>query len=488
MSEYFDKSGPSTEAARRIEDIRRRIRELDRAYYIDARPLVSDREYDKLFRELEDLERQYPDLVTPDSPTQRVGGEPLDRFETVAHARPMLSLANTYSEGELRDFHRRAIDGLDSENIDYSVELKYDGVALSLVYEDCRLVRAVTRGDGYRGDDITSNAKTIRGVPLRAQPLEVDGALVRDFEVRGEVYMNEEDFLALNRGRVERGEKPYANPRNLTAGSLKLLDPRMVAERPLRIVCYYLYTDQGRLQSHYENIEILNSAGFPTGETRLCRSIEEVFEFIKKWRAGRRELPYQIDGIVVKADSLAQQDALGFVARSPRWAIAYKYEAETAETVLKNIELQVGRTGAVTPVAELEPVFLAGSTISHATLHNEDYIAGLDIRIGDTVTIEKGGEVIPKVTGVAVEKRPADARQFEFPDVCPCVRRHPIVRPEGEANHYCNDPQCPWQLRRRIEHFASRNAMDIEGLGEKVVAQFTELGLLKNIADIYELG
>ncbi|MCL5991414.1 MAG: NAD-dependent DNA ligase LigA, partial [Bacteroidetes bacterium] len=473
---------------KRIIVLREQIKKHDNAYYIEAQPTITDKEYDELFRELQRLEQKYPQLITKDSPTQRIGSDAVKEFERVNHDKPMLSLSNTYSEVEVRDFDRRVREALPNEEINYVAELKYDGVALSLKYKDGKLDCAVTRGDGFAGDDITENVKTIRNIPLSVTNLKIDGKEIINFEVRGEVYLTEKDFLRINELREEAGEKIYANPRNLTAGTLKLLDPKLVSQRPLKFVCYYFDSSEINFNSHHENIKIIKQLGFQIGESvELYSNLDDVFAFIKTWERKRNELGFQIDGIVLKVDSIKQQEILGTVARSPRWAIAYKYEAENAHTLLKDITLQVGRTGIITPVAELEPVFLAGSTISRATLHNADYISERDIRIGDTVVIEKGGEVIPKVTKVVLEKRTPDAIEFKFPDVCPCDLKSPISRLEGEASYLCIHPECPWQIRRLIEHFASRNGMNIEGLGEKVVGQFVELGYLKNVADIYSL-
>jgi len=475
-------------AEKRIRELRDLIRLHDYYYYVEAQPRISDREYDALFHELKQLEAEFPDLITPDSPTQRVGGEPLKEFPHVQHRIPMLSLDNTYSREELREFDRRVREALAGEPYRYVAELKYDGVSVSLHYRNGSFVLGASRGDGFTGDDITQNLRTIRSLPLRVRPVEYHGVPLRNFEVRGEVYLLIADFLRLNREREEAGERPFANPRNLAAGTLKLLDPREVAKRPLRLVCYYLLTDEVELQFQSENLQLLRQMGFPTDpHWKLCHTLEDVFAYVDYWEEAREKLPFQIDGIVLKVDSLRQQQLLGTVARAPRWAIAYKYEAKKATTVLKNIVLQVGRTGKVTPVAELEPVFLAGSTISRATLHNADYIAALDLRIGDTVIVEKGGEVIPKVSGVVLEKRPAQAQPYRFPEVCPCPHRQPLYRPPGEVDYYCDHPECPWQIRRRIEHFASRRAMDIEGMGPRVVDQLVQAGLLRNIADIYDL-
>lgn len=481
--------GPSDNKVKnRIDELCKLIKEYDIAYYRDAMPLIDDRSYDLLMAELIELEKSNPQYVSLDSPSQRVSGEPLKQFLTVEHDKPMLSLANTYSRQEVEDFDKRVASILGSETYCYVCELKFDGVAISLRYRNGKLFLGVTRGDGLKGDDITQNISTIKSIPLSIDKMLYKHNEVNDFEVRGEVYLDEKDFLQINEVRINNNEKPFANPRNLTAGTLKLLDPSTVAQRPLKIVCYYFDSNAVKLGSHFENIELLRRLGFPTSHaTRRLNTLAEVFQFIDEWEIARRDLPFQIDGIVIKVDSLVQQQRLGFVARSPRWAIAYKYEAEKTTTRLNSITFQVGRTGVVTPVAELEPVFLAGSTISRATLHNADFIAERDIRTGDMVIIEKGGEVIPKVVAVDISKRQPESVPFTFPEYCSCQLNSKLTRPEGEVNFYCNHPECPWQLRRRIEHFASRNAMNIDGLGEKVVEQFVEIGILNNIADIYDL-
>lgn len=496
----------------RAAHLRSELRRHDHLYYVEARPVISDREYDALLQELQQLEQQHPELVTPDSPTQRVSGTPIGSFETVSHQVPMLSLQNTYSREEVEDFDRRVRAALEGTVPEYVCELKVDGVAMSLIYENNTLTRAVTRGDGERGDVVTQNVRTIRSVPLvlsskqqvassksvntkhqTASLFEDEGRRTSDagrLEVRGEIYMLDADFVKLNEQALERGEKPYANPRNTTAGTLKQKDAREVAKRPLQFVAYWLLEggEHDRTETHARNIERLKTMGFPIGrDVRVCTTIDEVMRYINEWEEKRDTLPFQIDGVVIKVNALRQQDELGAVARSPRWAIAYKYEAKKATTILRDITLQVGRTGVVTPVAELEPTFLAGSTISRATLHNEDYVRELDLRIGDTVQIEKGGDVIPKVSAVVIEKRPADAVEWHMPSHCPCQHHSPLHRPEGEANYYCTHGACPWQVRRRLEHFAGRDAMDIEGLGEKAIDQFVDAGLLTNIADIYDL-
>lgn len=487
MSLYDGEQQENSEILGRIEELREQIRAHDYHYYIEARPVVSDREYDKLMEELTDLERQHPQFATPDSPTQRVGGEPLKEFAQVEHERPMLSLANTYSREEVLDFDRRIRELLDTGSFRYVAELKYDGVAVSLHYRDGRFVLGATRGNGVVGDDITQNLRTIASIPLMARPTAPDGNGLRNFEVRGEVYMLNEDFLALNEEREAEGEKRFANPRNLTAGTLKLQDPREVAARPLQIVTYNLAADSGAPATHSGGLEMLRSLGFPTGVISVCNTIDDVFAFIEEWEQKRASLPFMIDGIVVKVDSLAQQRELGSVSRFPRWAIAYKYEAQKVQTVMRDILYQVGRTGVVTPVADLDPVFVSGSTVSRATLHNADFILEKDIRVGDAVLIEKGGEVIPKVVEVVLAQRPEGSTPFEFPHICPCPEQQPLHRYEDEANYYCEYPGCPWQVRRRLTHYASRHAMEIEGLGDKVVDQLVDAKLLASIPDIYDL-
>lgn len=485
--DLFHSDVDKTIAIKRIDELRELIGKYDNAYYVEAEPLIEDSEYDLLFKELQEIENKFPDLISSDSPTQRVGGEPIAGFVTVTHEKPMLSLANTYSREELEDFDKRVRELLVKEKYSYVTELKYDGVAISLRYVNGKLDTGATRGDGTSGDDVTNNIRTMKNIPLQVKDVVVAGVSIKNFEVRGEVYMLEKDFLKINEERIVKDEKPYANPRNLTAGTLKLLDPKLFSARPLKMAAYYLDSRDMALKSHSENLKYLKELGFPVGEhSKVCGDLNAVFEFIDLWEKKRNELPFQIDGIVIKVDIIEQQRVLGTVARSPRWAIAYKYEAESAETVLNDIKLQVGRMGTVTPVAVLEPVFLAGSTISRATLHNADFIDELDIRIGDTVIIQKGGDVIPKVVSVITEKRPPNSVKYVFPDVCPCELKKPIVRPEGEAGYFCNASDCPWQIRRKIEHFMSRNAMNIAG-GEKGVDQLVSAGLLSNIADLYDL-
>lgn len=474
----------ATEAARRVKELTDKIREHDYKYYVLSSPTVSDYEYDALMKELEDLEAEFPELKTPASPTQRVSGQPTKEFPTVTHAVPMLSLANTYSEVELIDFDRRVNSLLHHEPYRYVAELKIDGVAISLRYQNGILVHGATRGDGMQGDEITNNLRTIRSIPLRCRL--VQGGLL-DFEVRGEVYMRKNDFEKMNEEREIAGEKLFVNARNSTSGTLKLQDPKIVAMRPLNMYSYFLRSDSFDLKSHHENLQLLRKMGFPVNDhIRVCNTIRDVKKYCDEWEERREDLPYDIDGVVVKVDSIRQQDMLGAVAKSPRWAIAYKFPAQKVETRLKGITLQVGRVGTVTPVAELEPVFVGGTTVSRATLHNEDYIKELDLRVGDTVVVEKGGDVIPKVSAVNLSKRGKDSSPFLMPDQCPeCGSK--IFRPEGEAAYYCENSECPAQVRGRIEHFAHRGAMDIEGLGEAVIDLLVKENLIHNIADIYAL-
>ncbi|MGD0589355.1 MAG: NAD-dependent DNA ligase LigA [Bacteroidota bacterium] len=467
-----------------IETLRREIFDHDYRYYVLAQPTISDEMYDKLMVRLIELEHRHPEFITPDSPTQRVGGQLMKEFPSVMHAVPMLSLSNTYSEDEVRDFDRRIQKFLENERYRYVCELKFDGIAISLRYENDSFVQGATRGDGTQGDDITNNLKTIRSIPLRLR--QVNKA-PHTLEVRGEVYMNRNDFQRMNEERQLADEKTFVNPRNSAAGTLKLQDPKVVAQRPLNFISYFLSTEDISLISHHENLRLLRELGFPTSQhTKLYNSIDGVIEYWKEWERRRDELPYDIDGVVVKLDSLHQQKRLGAVAKSPRWAVAFKFASRQAETRLNVIRLQVGRLGTMTPVADLEPVFLGGSTVSHATLHNEDYIRELDIRSGDIVVVEKGGDVIPKVSAVVKKKRPHGTKPFKFPNECPECRSR-LFRPEDEANYYCENSDCPAQVKGRIGHFASRGAMDIEGLGEAIVDQFVYLGFLKNCADLYDL-
>ncbi len=472
---------------REIERLRREINRHDYLYYVLAQPEISDYEYDMLMKRLEELEQQYPEFITPDSPTQRVSGVPTKEFPVVQHRKPMLSLSNTYNEEEIRDFDRRVRSLLrPGEKYEYVCELKIDGVAMSLLYEDGVLVRAATRGDGEQGDDVTNNVKTIRSIPLR---LETEDPVLRNIEVRGEIYFYRKDLVKLNEERLENGEPPFANPRNAAAGSLKLQDPRLVAKRPLKMFCYWIepLSDERYLKTHYHGLKTLEQLRFPVNpHYRLCQNIEEVIAYWSEWQQKRDTLPYDIDGVVVKLNDLEQQERLGATAKSPRWAIAFKFKAEQVETRLKEIVWQVGRTGVVTPVAILEPVQILGTTVSRATLHNVEEIQRLDVRPGDYVLLEKGGDVIPKIVRVIKEKRPKDLPPYQPPTTCP-VCGSPLVKHPGEVALRCENVACPEQVARRVEHFASRRAMDIEGLGEKVVDLLFREKLISDYGDLYYL-
>ncbi len=472
-----------TDVEQKIDELRKKIREYDYHYYVLAESKVSDFEYDQLLKELEALEQKYPEFITSDSPTQRVGSDLTKEFRPVKHKIPMLSLANSYNEEDLLEFDKRIKNLLNvTHDIEYVTELKIDGVSISLIYENNTFKNAATRGDGTTGEEVTNNIKTIRSIPL-----SVNAELSLTFEVRGEVFMEIEQFNKLNMQREKEGLKLFANPRNSTAGTLKLQDPRLVNKRPLDIFAYYFYSEQIKFDTHLESLKFLKKLGFKVNPNfRLCKNINEVLDYCKYWNEKRDDLKYEIDGVVVKVNDIRYQNELGNVAKSPRWAIAYKFKAQQITTKLNKITWQVGRTGAVTPVAELEPVFLAGSTISRATLHNKDEIKRKDIREGDIVVIEKGGDVIPKVVRVVFEKRNEDSKEVIIPTVCPvCGER--LFQPEDEVAIYCTNNLCPAQIKGRIEHFASRGAMDIEGLGESLVSLFVDLGLLKSVTDIYEL-
>ncbi|MDE2811443.1 MAG: NAD-dependent DNA ligase LigA [Gemmatimonadota bacterium] len=467
--------------AQRIAALADELEEHLYRYHVLDAPTISDREFDRRLAELQALEEAHPALKRPDSPTQRVGGAPTSDFPTVRHARPMLSLDNSYSRQDVEDFDRRVRQSLPDETVEYVFELKIDGVALSLTYQDSLLVRAVTRGDGVQGDEITANARTIPTIPLRLRQPGIN------CEIRGEVYMESSDFDQLNAQRAADDEPLFANPRNSTAGSLKLQDPNLVAKRNLRFFAYWIHAEDGGQTRHSECLATLRDWGLMVPEHQRCASLADVFDHYDHYAATRAALPYEIDGVVIKVDNLSQQERLGYTAKSPRSAMAYKFPAYQARTRLREIRLQVGRTGAVTPVAVLDPVPLAGSTIARASLHNADEIRRKDIRIGDTVLIEKGGDVIPKVVGVDRSERPDDSAEYVFPNQCPSCRG-PLTRDAEEAVTRCDNSTCPAQLRRRLEHFASRNAMDIEGLGPAVVEQLVEQGLVKDLSDLYELN
>jgi DNA ligase (NAD+) len=476
-----------TQAAKQMEQLRDEIRRHDRLYYEEAAPIISDREYDRLYKELVDLETQFPDLATPDSPTHRVGGKPLKAFEQVPHFIPMLSLDNTYSEEDVKNFYARIQRLLPNEKIPVVIEPKVDGVAVSLIYENGRLRQAATRGDGTVGDDITQNIRTISSVPERLR-----GAAPKLLEARGEVYMHKRGFEKLNEERRKAGLPLFANPRNAAAGSLKQLDPAIVAKRPLGVVLYGTGATEGvDVDVHSEIFPLLKKLGLPATERWwVAKSVEEILEAIHELDGIRHKFAYQTDGAVVKVNSFAQRERLGFTAKSPRWAIAYKYEAERVETRLNDIVIRVGRTGILTPVAMLEPVVVSGSTVGRATLHNEDEIKRKDIRIGDTVVIEKAGEVIPAVVEVVKSKRPRDAKPFDFVKhihgKCP-VCGGPIRRDPQFVAWRCENLQCPAQTTRRVEFFAARSALDIESVGGIVADKLVESGLVREPLDLFEL-
>lgn len=467
-------------AAERIQELREELNRYNYEYHTLDEPSVSDYEYDMKLRELIELEEANPELQAPDSPSQRVGGAPLEGFVKVQHDLPMLSLGNAFNEDELRDFDRRVRGGVD-EDVSYVCELKIDGLAVSLKYEDGLFVRGATRGDGTTGEDITTNLRTIRSIPLRLNEPET-------IEVRGEAFMPKRSFVALNEAREEKQEEPFANPRNAAAGSLRQLDPKIAAKRNLDIFLYGVgQWENDPTNAHSERLEKIKELGLRTNpEWKRCKDIEEVIEYVNGWVEHRPDLDYEIDGIVIKVDRLDQQEDLGFTAKSPRWATAYKFPAEEVVTKLKEIELSVGRTGVVTPTAILEPVKVAGTTVGRASLHNEDLIRDRDIRIGDTVVIKKAGDIIPEVVRVLEEERSGDEEPYHMPETCPeCESK--LVRLEEEVALRCINPNCPAQLREGLIHFVSRNAMDIEGLGEKVIAQLFQEQLIHNIADLYKL-
>ena len=476
-----------TQAAKRLAKLRREIKEHDRHYYEEAAPVISDREYDRLYRELVDLETQFPQLVTPDSPTQRVGGKPLEAFAQIQHRLPMLSLDNTYSEQEVANFYRRITRLLPNEQIPVVIEPKVDGVAVSLLYENGKLQYAATRGDGVVGDEITQNIRTIRSVPGRLR-----GTAPRIFEARGEVYMDKRGFEKLNEERDAAGLPLFANPRNAAAGSLKHLNPKIVAQRPLGIVFYGTGATQGvDIDLHSQVFSLFKKLGLPTSERWwLADSVEEILNAIRELDKIRTDFAYQTDGAVVKVDEFEQRERLGFTAKSPRWAIAYKYAAERVETRLIDIIVQVGRTGILTPVAVLQPVLVSGSTVGRATLHNEDEIKRKDIRIGDTVVIEKAGEVIPAVVEVVKSKRPRSAKPFDFLEhihgKCP-VCSGPVRRDPQFVAWRCENIQCPAQTTRRVEFFAARGALDIESIGGIVADKLVEHGLVNEPLDLFDL-
>jgi len=466
------------QANKKIEKLRQEIHHHDNLYYVLDKPEMSDQEYDRLFRELIDLEKQFPELITADSPTQRVGGEPLKAFNTVTHKTPLLSLDNVMSDKELLDFDRRIREGLGKEKIEYVAELKIDGLAVSLIYKKGKFHQGSTRGDGTHGEDITKNLRTVKAIPLILKE-EID------LEVRGEVYLPYDEFVKINEERKEKEEPVFANPRNAAAGSIRQLDSKITAHRPLDIFIYY--GEVHKIKNHYEMLECLKKYGFKINPNiRLCQGISEIQKYIREWDNKREKLSYEIDGIVVKVNDLAEQKKLGFTARAPRWAAAFKYPPMQAESIIEDIQVQVGRTGALTPVAFLKPVHLAGVVVKRATLHNEDEIKRKGIKIKDHVKVQRAGEVIPEVVEVIKNKRTGHEKEFHMPKTCP-VCGAKVYRPEGEAITRCTNVSCPAQLKARIRQFTSREAMDIEHVGWALIDQLVEKGYVKDAADLYSL-
>lgn len=479
-----------TAAKARIEELSKQLEQHNYNYYVLDNPTISDFEFDKLLEELIALEKQHPEFLNSESPSQRVGGQITKEFKSIKHKYPMLSLSNSYSTEDMEDFDRRVCEGLGmkgndlfAQEIEYVCELKFDGLSIGLTYIDGKLQYAVTRGDGVQGDDVTTNVKTIKSIPLKLR-----GNYPKEFEIRGEIFFPRKVFDAINKEREDIGEPPLANPRNAASGTMKMQDSAVVAKRNLDCFLYHMLGENVPHQKHYDNILAAKSWGFKTSShTKVCCGIQEVLKFIAYWDKERHNLPFEIDGIVIKVNDYKQQQNLGFTAKSPRWAIAYKFKAEQVSTELQSISYQVGRTGAITPVANLKPVLLAGTTVKRASLHNADIIEKLDIRIGDFVYVEKGGEIIPKIIGVDFSKRPADSKKTIYIDTCPeCGTK--LVRHEDEAAHYCpNEMGCAPQVKGKIEHFVARKGMNIDSLGGETIAQLYEVGLIKNIADLYDL-
>lgn len=468
----------------RILSLRKELHEHNRRYYVLNQPIISDQQFDFMMHELQELEARHPELADPNSPTQRVGSDLNQQFKQVAHKYPMLSLANTYNADDVREWYNQVTKGLDGQPFEVCCEMKYDGLSISLTYEHGKLIRAVTRGDGVQGDDVTNNVRTINSIPL-----QLSGDNYMDsFEIRGEILLPWDNFQRLNAEREDAGEMPFANPRNAASGTLKSQSSRVVAERGLDAYLYYIIGDDLPCDGHYENLEMARQWGFKISNgMKKVDSLQGILDYIEYWDTKRKDLPVATDGIVLKVNSLHQQRLLGSTAKSPRWAIAYKYKAERACTPLLDVSYQVGRTGAITPVANMEPVQLAGTTVRRATLNNEDFIRSFDLHLGDYVYVEKGGEIIPKIVGVDTSRRKADAKPVRFITHCPECGAE-LVRYEGEAAHYCpNDSQCPPQIKGRIEHFIARKAMNIMTLGPETVDDYFQRGLIHNIADLYDL-
>lgn len=473
----------SHEISAKILALSNELNDHNYRYYVLAEPVISDQEFDLKLKELEALEKQFPEFALPNSPTKTVGGGLLDEFKTVTHKRRMLSLGNTYSEEELLEFDERVRKSLGIDAVEYVCELKIDGLAISLFYENGQLIQAVTRGDGFQGDDVTENVKTIRSVTQ-----QLHGNYPTSFEIRGEIFMHRKGFERLNQQRQAQGEATYANPRNVASGSLKIKDAKEVAKRPLDITLYHFLSDQYPFATHSESLIQAQSWGIKTAEhSQTCRSIDEVFDYLKRWDAARHDLGFDTDGVVIKVNSLRHQEELGFTAKVPRWAIAYKFQTETATSKLLGITYQVGRTGAITPVAELQPVALLGTTVKRASLHNANEIERLDVRIGDTVFVEKGGEIIPKIVGVDFSRRAENSVPHMYITHCPECNSE-LQRNDGEAQHYClNSEECPPQAIGKIEHFVGRKAMDIQSIGSEMAETLYQQGLVKELADLYFL-
>lgn len=471
------------DAKLKIEELSHELQLHNHNYYVLSSPTISDYDFDIKLKELEKLEKEFPQFKLPDSPTQRVGGEPTKDFITVSHKYPMLSLSNSYSQQEIRDFDKR-VRKIIGDDLEYVCELKYDGVAIGLTYVNGFLTQAVTRGDGQQGDDVTNNVKTIRSIPLKLK-----GNYPGEIEIRGEIYFPIKDFENLNKQRIEHGEQAFANPRNSASGSLKMQDPKEVAKRPLDCFLYYTPTRHPEFTTHYDSLKFAETLGFKISKNvALCKNVEEIFEFISDWDLGRNQLDYEIDGIVIKVNDLKMQRDLGFTAKSPRWAIAYKFKTERIESKLLSVDFQVGRTGAVTPVANLDPILLGGTTVKRASLHNADIIENLDLHYNDTVFVEKGGEIIPKIVGVNTGLRETDAEKVVFTKICPECGSS-LVRADGEAAYYCNNQDlCPPQIKGRLEHFISRKAMNIDSLGEGKIEMLYENKLVKEVSDLYKLN
>jgi DNA ligase (NAD+) len=468
----------------KIENLRNTLRQHNYNYYVLDQPMISDYEFDVQLKELQELEKLHPEFFDANSPTQRVGGEITKNFETVTHTHRMYSLDNSYSREDIVDWENRIQRVLGDVQLNYTCELKYDGASINLYYHNGKLEKAITRGDGLQGDNVTANVKTIKSIPLVLKDSDLG-----DFEIRGEIILPLQGFLKLNEERVEAGEDPYRNPRNTASGSLKLQDSAEVANRPLDCLLYQVVADKLPIKTHFEALEYAGKVGFKVPKTiQLCENLDAIFEFISYWDAHRHTLPYETDGVVIKVNDLQLQDELGYTAKSPRWALAYKFKAEQASTVLHQITYQVGRTGAITPVANLEPVELAGTIVKRASLHNADQIAKFDIREKDTVFVEKGGEIIPKIVGVDLLKRPSDSVPTKYISHCPDCGTE-LIRTEGDAKHFCpNEFGCPTQITGRIQHFISRKAMNIDGLGAETIELLYKTDLITNYADLYDLA